>query len=311
MCADHRLCTIKKGLFLDLANEVVKVLATLPCDLRMRQAEKNLLCACRLMNAYGFCCRVAKVFLVAFVSELISRYRVAVAINGDLPRSLVSQEPNEGADVGNLGHQLLVLAPAGPGNYRSHESRSKCRNLHVKAKAVSGVGELFAVGGHRGTPPTFLLLLIKAVYGAAWLDAQILPHVGATNAASQQQCRRFQRAASHYHLWSTHGDLGFSALCIGIGCFHAGCTSLLDENAISPAMNDDPRSVLIGIHQERPSRRLFSSGLIAKPGVASHERLEQFGIPIGMGLPAKVIQLRATFAHAQVGRVEERVFRTR
>src|SRR5712692_6231298 len=189
---------------------------------------------------------------------------------------------------------------AGPGNHRGHESWPEGGNLHIEAKAVSGVGELFTVGGHGRAPPSFLLLLVNPIHGPTRLHAKELPDIRPPDSASEQQRRRLQRAAGRDHLRRAHGYLGAPALRVVVGCLHAGCPSLLDKDAVGSAMNDDLRAILVGVEQEGSPRGLLTTCLIAEAGVARHQRLEYLWIPVDESLFTEIAELLAALSHAEV-----------
>src|SRR5438067_2448208 len=186
MCTDHRLRTVDDRLLRDRIDVALQVLTPFPDELLVGQADHNLLRSGCLMDADGFSRSVPEVLLVGFIGELIDGQRVTRLVQSDLSVPFVSEEPDEGADVRNLRHHLLMLATADPGNYRGHESRTEGWNFHVEAKAITRVGELFTVGGHRRAPPSFLLLLVNAIHGAARLHAKELADIRTSDAAPKQ-----------------------------------------------------------------------------------------------------------------------------
>src|SRR5437773_734290 len=100
------------------------------------------------MDANGFGSGLTEIPLIDFIGESISRNGIAGGVDCDLTTPSIAEEPDEGADVRNLGHYLLVLEAARPGNHGCNEARRKCRNLHVKSISTAGVDKLLAVSGH-------------------------------------------------------------------------------------------------------------------------------------------------------------------
>src|SRR5712692_901751 len=68
-------------------------------------------------------------------------------------------------------------------------------------------------------------------------------------------------------------------------------------------MNYDLRAVLIGVEQKGPPRGLLAACLIAKAGVAGHQRLEYLRVPVDESLFAEITKLLAALSHAEILRV--------
>src|SRR6266852_1170426 len=117
MRTDHRLRSIKERLLHDALDIALKVLAPLPAMQCFAYPVKNLLRSGCLMDTDGLRCSMTEVLLISFVGERVASHRVPRLVEGDLSRPFVSEEPDKGADMRDLGYQFLMPLRAGPGNH--------------------------------------------------------------------------------------------------------------------------------------------------------------------------------------------------
>src|SRR5713226_7610235 len=104
MGADHRLRAIEERLLHDALDISLKVLAPLPAMQRFAYAVENLLRSGCLMDTDGLRRSMTEVLLVSFVGERVASHRAPRLVESDLSRPFVSEEPDKGADMRDLGY---------------------------------------------------------------------------------------------------------------------------------------------------------------------------------------------------------------